>query len=417
MNHERMKLKNILFLFAAACLWTACSEEENGGDPYFTIEGNPTSLSVTKSGIDYDLTKAQKYIVRSNRPWKIVAQGDADWVRIFPMEGDADGMIRISVKENMTFDERVANFAFVVGGEEQATLFRVEQDASVPAIRITGSESGLVVARDGGSVKVPVVSNITWRYELSEGADWLTPGEITESSLAFTASKNNLGKTRTAILTLVGVEHPDVTAQITITQTGALLYEDFSWLNYGNVIHWETTGETAITKWTNDEMGHGWTSRSGWCYSRPGFIKLGKTSYGGDVVSPKLASITGSRDVVVSFKATAYISKGGAKDDNTLYVGVLGDGTLEGGVTVNYAGADLKFVSFTIDNYPNSSNMENGTDYDVWAPALAERTITVKGATANTQLVFLGGVYDSALGSVGSGKNRIFLDDIVVLEK
>lgn len=413
-----MKLKTILILLLAACLGTACSDEEEGGTPYFSIEGNPTSLSVTSAGIEYDLTKAQKYIVRSNRPWKIVAQeADQSWMRIFPMEGEGDGIIRVSVTANATFEERLANFAFVVAGEEQPVLLRVEQAASVPAITISGAENGLVIARDGGQIKVPVAANIQWRYTLSEGSDWLTLNEVTETSLTFSASPNTEGRVKTATVTLTGVEYPDITANVVITQTGALLYEDFSWLNYGNVIHWETTGETAITKWNSEELAHGWTSRTGWCYSRPGFIKLGKTDYGGDVVSPKLSSIIGSQDITVSFKATAYISKGGAKDDNVLYVGVLGGGTLDGATPIGYDGTTLPFIGFSIDNYPNSSNMENGAEYDVWDAAIAERSLTVKGATANTQLVFLGGAYDIALKSIGSGKNRIFLDEVIVIEK
>lgn len=413
-----MKLKTFFLISLLAAFFTACSNDDDDlGVAYFSIEGNPTSLSVTNTGIDYDLTKAQKYVIRSNRPWKVVPQGDVSWVRIFPMEGEGDGIIRVSVEANSTFNQRIGNFAFVAGGEEQPTLLRVEQAASVPSITIAGAEKGLTIARDGGQVKVSVTANVAWNYSLSGADDWLTTGEVTPNSLAFSAERNTSGAIHTAILTLTATEYPNVTATVSISQTGALLYEDFSWLNYGNAIHWETTGETAITKWTADEMSHGWTSRSGWCYARPGFIKLGKTSYGGDVVSPKLSSIVGSRDITVTFKATAYISKGGTKDETILYVGVLGDGTLDGAVDVNYAGSLVKFVGMSIDNYPNSSNMENGEDYDVWAPAIAERSVTVKGATANTQIVFLGGAYDADLGSIASGKNRIFLDDITVVEK
>ena len=410
-----MKLTNILLLFALS-LFASCSDNDDSSVPYFSIEGNVTSLSVDNAGISTDLTKAKQYVVRSNRPWKIVPQGDDSWVRIFPMEGEADGIIRVSVEENSIFEPRVMNFAFVVDGEEQPTLFRVEQAASIPGITITGAEKGLVLTRDGGEATVAVKANVKWEYTLDQEQNWLTVKEVTEKGLVVSAARNTVGKVLTATLTLTGVDYPGVSQSIVISQTGALLYEDFSWLNYGNEIHYETAGETAITKWTADEMSHGWTSKSGWCYARPGFIKLGKTSYGGDVVSPKLSSVIGTQNVKLTFKATAYISAGGTLDTNILYVGVLGSGSVSGtSTTVNYAGTDMSFATFSISNYPNSSKVENGADYDVWASEIATRELIITGVTADTQLVFLGGLYDAALGT--NNKNRIFLDEIVVLEE
>lgn len=410
-----MKLNSIFLLFALS-LFASCSDDDETMAPYFSVEGNPTSLSVDNIGISTDLTKAKQYIVRSNRPWKIMPQGDDTWVRIFPMEGEADGVFRVSVEENAVFEPRVMNFSFVVDGEEQPTLFRVEQAASVPGITIAGAEKGLVLARDGGEATVAVKANVNWKYTLQQEQDWLTVKEVTEKGIVVSAGSNTIGKTLTATLTLTGTDHPEVSQSIVISQTGALLYEDFSWLNYGNEIHYETAGETAITKWTPDELSHGWTSRSGWCYARPGFIKLGKTSYGGDVISPKLSSVAGTQDVKLTFKATAYISAGGAKDETVLYIGVLGSGVVTGTTTtVNYGGTDMTCATFSISNYPNSSKVENGEEYDVWAPEIATRQLSITGVTADTQIVFLGGAYDAALGT--NNKNRIFLDEIVVLEE
>ena len=57
--------------------------------------------------------------------------------------------------------------------------------------------------------------------------------------------------------------------------------------------------------------------------------------------------------------------------------------------------------------------MEYGADYNVWAPEIAERSFIIRGATSETQIKFMGGK-DYSLAGVGSEKNRIFLDDILV---
>lgn len=410
---------SVLLLGSLIPLFAACSsDDDTQGDAYFYVEGNPTGLAVAQEGISTDLTKARQYIVRSNRNWKIVAQEEGSWVRVFPTEGDADGIFRVSVSKNATFEDRTMNFAFVVEGEEQPTLFRVEQKAAVPYINVTGTDKGITVNSKGEDVTVPIDANVEWDYELINGA-WLTVKSITSTEMVLTAGRNTDDNAREATLVITGKQFPSLTGRLTLTQASAavILTESFSWLSYGDATHWETTGETAITKWNASELAHGWTSLSGWCYARPGFVKLGKTSYGGDIISPKFTGIPGTENVLVSFKATAYISKGGAKDDNLLYVGVMGPGTISGGersTTLTAGGQSLTVVQFTIDNYPNSSNMEQGESYDVWDASIAERVVTITGATSETRVAFFGGAFDAALGSVGQGKNRIFLDDIKV---
>ena len=186
-----------------------------------------------------------------------------------------------------------------------------------------------------------------------------------------------------------------------------LLQEDFSWLNYGTAITYDTDGQVRIDSWTADELAHGWTSTPNSAskdeplvYGCLGFVKLGKTNYAGDLVSPKL-KVDGTVNVKVTFKACGYVSKGGTRDDNELYVSVIGPGTVK---------ADNPFI---IDNYPNSSKNEYGEGYDVWSPDIAERSFTIEGVTDETQIRFMAGVsFD--LHGVGQGKNRIFLDDITV---
>ena len=74
-----------------------------------------------------------------------------------------------------------------------------------------------------------------------------------------------------------------------------------------------------------------------------------------------------------------------------------------------------KAATFDITVYPNSSKNENGEDYNPWIQPGATFTFHIKGATKETQLLFVGGVaWNSGLKGKGQGKNRLLLDDVKV---
>jgi len=140
-------------------------------------------------------------------------------------------------------------------------------------------------------------------------------------------------------------------------------------------------------------------------YARPGFVKVGKTSYGGDLISPAFAKLIGTQTVTVTFKAIPYMTKAGAMDENVLKVSVIGPGT-------------VSQEQFIIDNWPVYPADDGAhTDYCVgmWSAPEATRTFTITGATSETQIKFLGGDYDlTTEAGLPTRKNRIFLDDIKV---
>ncbi|RAV28922.1 BACON domain-containing protein [Sinomicrobium soli] len=374
-------------------------DDEVAEDPYFTIEGDPTGLSVDPAAA------TRKYVVRSNQPWKVVAQEENDWVRAFPDEGDDEGIFSIIVQENMTIQPRSARFAFVVNGEEQPVLFSVEQQENVPFITLEGAEAGYSIPAAGGELTIAIKATVGWDYTVDNN-DWLTEVEVTENSIVLQGTENR-SDGREVSLTVSSPEYPELDQTVTIAQSSntVILEENFSWLSYGNAIPYETTGEKRYDTWTQEEKNHGWESTpveiSGnqqIVYARQGFVKLGKTNVGGDIISPKL-NIEGTANVQVTFKAAAYISAGGNVDDRILRVSALGAGE---------ASAD----SFTIDNIPNSRAEDDaGVENDIWAEDRAYSFI-ITGATSDTQIKFLGNDYD--LNGVGQGKNRIFLDDIKV---
>lgn len=390
----------LLALFVTAWLFPSC-EEEKVEDPFFNIEGTPTGVSVPNTGI------TQSFTIRSNRPWQLVAQSEGDWVKVFPDEGDADGLFKIIVSGNSTFVTRTMDYAIIVDGEEQTVMFRVDQEANVPYITVPAA---VTIPSAGGDFTIDVSSNVSWTYSLSD-ASWLTEKTVTSTRITLTAAENTSIDPRSVTMTLTAPDYPAVSEVVALNQSPGtvLLEENFNWLTYGNVVFYTTTGETRIDSWTQAEKDRGWTSTvnttagSGstpLCYARPGFVKLGKTSYGGDLISPKLTKMTGTQNLKVTFKAIPYMTATGTKDDNFLNVSVIGPGTV----------SQAQFIIGNWPVYPTS-----GADLyciSMWSEPVATRTFNVTGATSDTQIKFLG--YDYYLLGVGAGKNRIFLDDIKV---
>lgn len=393
-------LMTALLMTFASVLQSCDDDDEPSGPASFTIEGNPTGLTAGIAG------KTETYTVRGNGSWQIVAKDEADWVKIFPNEGEDDGIFKITVQENKTFEPRVMNLAFVVNGEEQPVLFRVEQEPAVPALTLPGD---VVIQSAGGNFDVVLTTNVEWTYTLSDDS-WLTEvskdaGKVTLAALV------NRGEERSVTMNVIATDYPELSGSLTLKQLpgNIVLIEDFNWLAYGNAITYETGGETRYDNWTADEKARGWTStvntvtgsgNTPMLYARQGFVKLGKTGYGGDFISPKLSSIEGTADLKVTFKAAAYISAGGTVDTKELVIEILGAGT---------PSTDLIIV----DNVPNSrAQDDNGVVNDIWAEDRAF-TFTITGATADTQIRFIGKAFDLTAEAVN--RNRIFLDDVKVL--
>lgn len=408
-----MKTKNIyILLLLLVGVFSSCKEDlGDTGEPYFNFKDVTEASSPTGLDVDYaGNTTGQQYVIRSNRSWKIVAATENDWVKFFPNEGDDDGIVKLIVSENKTFVDRQMLFTYIVDGEEQPVVFTVNQGKATPYITVSDI-AGKNINQTAQSFDINVKANVA--YTFSSDADWLTLTNsvkgVSSTTLSFAATANENLDSRTGNISFVCAEHPEANVTLVVKQEGksegtVVLFEDFSWLAYGSPIFYTTTGETGFASWTALEQGRGWTStlNSGSgdkpLYARQGFVKLGKTAYGGDLISPKLSALVGTQNLLVKFKAVPYKTAAGTKDDNILVVSVIGPGTVSPS-------------TFTIDNWPDYT--ADPTCTAIWADIATQRSFTITGATSETQIKFLG--RDYLLTGVGAGKNRIFLDDIKVL--
>ena len=424
----------------AAMGFTACSDDDKfTGDPYFTLEGlENMTYDFNYEAVDtLAYSEAKKIVVRSNRPWKLVCQSENGWCRVFPTEGEGDGIIRLSTVENKKPDTRDMVYKIYLDGVEQPVPLTIRQTGSEPYIK--PSANSITIAREGGTIPFSVLTNVPYTYEVrpvKEGDDvsWITvtPSETDPNSVMLNCVASN--KDRFAVLHIQGTgNYTDLSIDIPVTQLGALFFENFSWMNHSDtsILGWDTRGESEarFDKWTDEELSHGWTSRNNLCYGRPGFLKLGKKGYGGDLVSPKIPEIGSGMDIAVSMQLVGYCTQAGTLDDVQVYVGVLGPGKVtkiiggNGGEIVNgvlYCDEnksqivlnDVASFMLTGDNHFNYTTDPDGLL--VWENPNTNYTIYVDGATSDTQIVILGGAFDVQLKTIGKGKNRIFVDNFKV---
>ncbi len=411
---------NITLLLAGALLTASCSDNDDRTDGYFGLEGNPTGISVPAEGIAK--SKRTAMTIRSNEQWTVAPANDDDakWIHIFVDEGKDDGIFYYWVDANKQFTPRTGNIAFTVNGQPAATLFRIDQEADVPAITIAHGDKGYEIMPAGGQVKIPVTHNIDFTPKVNDS--WARIDSTGHDTVYVSAGKNS-DEARQTTLTLTGTgEYSGIKATTTISQAaaGVVMNEHFDWMQEGIEDFYYNYPEIRYDKWSAEETAHGWTTKGDCLYGGRGYMKLGKTNDAGDLLSPKLSTIVGKRDITVTFKAIGYVSKGGAKDDGVIRVMVVGDGSVNGETTtaMDVDGTTYDAATREITVYPNSSLNENGEGYDPWAQPGAVFTVRFKGVSANTQLLFVGGtVWGKDLKGHGQGKNRILIDDIKVVEE
>lgn len=413
-----MKIKNIfLSALTLICLlgFSGCKDNDDPvGDPYLTFENIEGTINVSKTGITQAKRKA--VTVRSNSPWKVSLENpdDSSWLHFFIDEGEDDGLIYYWVDKNTTFDQREGKITLSDNGKVLNSL-DIVQEADVPNITIKDGSNGFTIAPEGSVLKVAIDANITWKATLTPDVDWARITNVTEDTIFVTIDKNEEDE-RTVNLSLVGEgEHSGVSTTALITQKDeSLIFNDnLSWLQEGEEKPTYETPEIRIDLWNDAEKAAGWSSLSNWAYGGRGYIKLGKTNYNGDVISPALSKLKKPTDVKVTFQSMGYVSAGGVKDASVVKVGVIGPGEVNGDEvkTISINGATYRCVRFVNTVFPNSEKNENGEDYDPWAQPGSYHSFTITGATAETKIIFVGGDNWNKV----KGKNRVFLKSVEVV--
>src|SRR5690625_4424476 len=371
----------VFFIFLAAC------NKDDGNNASFEIKGHPTVLEVPREGL------TESYNVQSDGNWEIRLLEDADWVNVDPVKGSGNGSFTIEVDNNKTSTERELTLAFRVNGRFQDYLLNIKQDSMVveegqeiqPFVRIDIDSNELKVPQQRFEERFILRAKGEWKIEWDEEeADWLVidPVEgVGDASFNISMEENSGFEDREVDLQfyLNGVLN---NYAFQIIQEGqpqneiVILEENFDWLAYGSAVFYTTSGEKRFDSWTQEDYDEGWTSslnpvtNDPPLYARDGFVKLGRTNYGADLISPKLTEISGTADLIVEFKAVPYQTKAGTRDDNILKVGVVGPG-------------EVSEEEFVIDNWPNYT--EDPDCILIWKEPETKRSFRVTGATSDTR--------------------------------
>lgn len=409
-SQQRSILVAVSFLFLA--LITSCEKEEVARTS-FSIKDNPALLEVTAQGT------SMTYTVETSGAWKVEPLRNERWLKIESSQGEGNGTFTVTVDRNNTLETRNSTLTFVVDGRVHNNIIRVEQaagaggDGNSDAYLHLDGLTSLELPEEGINSRYTVRSTGDWRLEVVEGADWLSVSPMEgkyDTGISLDADVNASETSRVGKI-IFYLNEEQIPGEFVVTQAGmeVILFEDFNWLAYGSEIFNSTGGETRMGNWTASELAKGWTgtippdgtgSTYVSTYARPGFVKLGRTNYGGDLISPKLAEVEGTKNLQVSFKAVRYA----AGDHSLLKVGVIGPGT-------------VSESTFNVTNIASPNSTLEGSRA-AWNAPEAKRTFIVTGATSETQIWFFAGeFYMSTDTGWPSNTNRIFIDDVLVAVK
>ncbi len=375
------------------------------GGTYMKI--SPSVIEIPGVGAEMDII-----VTTSVNDWAFSLANGA-WLNIVKTETG----LRLTAPVNSTPKTRTATLSIT------SALFPVV-NRDIQVSQITGvilevDPAVVTLPSGGGEAIVGVTTNVEeWGYRLS--ANWLTV-EKTKSGLKLKAKANPGLLTLTAVVTVYSTAFPDdIWKEIQVSQFSSLIFEDnFDWLGAGAAVPlYTSTGEKRFDAWlANYGTLNGWSSTPSadaggavqpYVYSRAGYAKFGKTKVGCDMITPKLEAVDGTKDLVVSFKVIAYMpASGSGFDENEFNIEVIGPGTITQILSVGsqrgtpdgrqpssgkLTAGGCQFVIGNFNN-PDGPTRPNwlGADYDPWAPEYAERSFVVSGATAETQIRFIGG--------------------------
>ena len=133
------------------------------------------------------------------------------------------------------------------------------------------------------------------------------------------------------------------------------------------------------------------------------------------MITPKLTAIVGTQDIIVSFKVVGWDATADLKD---FTVRVEGGGTITQILKKGKGADDVECLGevtpegayFYICNRWNNNNMLVN-----WGEDYAERSFVVEGATAETQIYFVGdGSYNAR---AFTGNSRFGFDDVLIVLK
>lgn len=226
MNYRTYFCKfGLLTALLATGMFLACSSDDDTAGQtvpgHIEIKGYDTVTGYMVSALGTKIT-GEKLDIDAKGVWQFVAEDETadEWVRIFPDRGTDEGVIHVIVREDRLFRPKSARFKILLDGEEQSTVFTVNQAANTPYLTITDDEMRL--QPDARKLSFTIRSNVDYEVnEIYEGtaSDWLTERMISENGVvSYQVLANESAESRTVKLTVKATEFDNLNAEVSITQ-------------------------------------------------------------------------------------------------------------------------------------------------------------------------------------------------------
>ncbi|NDV78737.1 hypothetical protein [Dysgonomonas sp. 511] len=274
--------------------------------------------------------------------------------------------------------------------------------------------SGVYCKIEGGEDTLYVFSNVDYKlfFQTADkdeewikvlSSDYLSDIQATRIILEVSPRGDDLVK-RTGVMSFSSEEN--FLGQFVSFNQGfnTRLKEDFTWLRYGTASPFDESKETLIENWTDVQKAYGWKSTtadgntSAYCYGKSGYVKLGQTFSGADLISPYTNGVIKDTILMLSFDAVAYVSEMGVKDNNTLTVNILDGGEFVDGTTSKTI--DIGYYDHTNRDVPGT--MWNDARYHMLIVSRESNLFT-----GDTRVQFVTG-NDITTGTL----NRMFIDNV-----
>lgn len=436
-----MKVKDIIYrlsVIAGVALTVsplcACSDDDNDGstvNPYFMVDGVEGRIIMDASGTGMEsFTSGKEYDVKACGEWTLVPEGgvESDWVKVYPLHGTDEGVIRIYASANDLTSRRVASYDLVINGVKQPSPLIVDQDPAPANFRL--SSDNIRINTSGGNAVFTVDSNVEWTLDFDDNVGWLRVVRDGNAVTVTAPDANDSGHKRSATIYVRGLEpYEDVVLPVTVTQLYAIYSEDFSWIpntqspalcwvspsNESRVDQWpkkftdSVEDPSVLTAWSGVMTNDGKVL----AYSSYNYIKLGSSTRSGNICSPAIESIDGSINVLVSWSMAGFCKKTNERvDGNMFYAAILGPGHIvqadahgkssawiETGFSIPYSSTGdghekdvelTEIAGFEIgpDGYFDTNDK---TGLLVWNSPESRFSMKVEGMTSDTRIVFIAG--------------------------
>ncbi len=349
----RQFYKQTLSALAALALTLAvggCSEDPTED---YTPETPTISLGSvdTTSGVEflYSAANTVSFTLTTDASWEITK--DEGWFVVSPSSGSAGEEMLITVTAAVNKEKEARESSFTITANSGDNVNKVTADQSIKVSQDGFGSASIVLGgdiEDGAIVfesdeltpqNLTIMSTYAWKIT-ADTDDWYTINQTegtanTLTTVTITPTGENTSSEKfDASLTITAVDanmtDNTATAEVSLVQLFPADSHDVGYKFFGDDFSWVTAGwETPYTKYgwatfkvdgTNynefnaEEIdsfatkGYSYTTDASYIYARyEGCVKLGKTSYMGDITLPTLDINTGKgATLLVEFDAALY---------------------------------------------------------------------------------------------------------------